>query len=152
MRAVNDHLSLYGATDIGWFLEPELGVRVAEDGGRAFFERSPLRAAAKIDAALLILHSERDYRCPIDQGEQLFNTLRMLGKQNVEFVRFSGDGHELSRSGKPRHRVLRLRAIVRWFMRHLLSLPEAGGAARQPGDLFHALADEAPLDGEASPL
>ncbi len=153
MRAVNDHLSLYGATDIGWFLEPEFGVRVADDAGRTFFERSPLRAAAQIDAALLILHSERDYRCPIDQGEQLFNTLRMLGKQNVEFVRFTGDGHELSRSGKPRHRVLRLRAIVRWFMRHLQSLSNgAGGAEAQAGDLFHALAGETPLDGEASRL
>jgi dipeptidyl aminopeptidase/acylaminoacyl peptidase len=147
MRAVNDHLSLYGATDIGWFLEPELDVRVADDAGRALFERSPIRSAAKIDAALLIMHSERDYRCPIDQGEQLFNTLRMLGKRNVEFVRFTGDGHELSRSGRPRHRVLRLRAIAHWFLRHLGPAAEATPRA---GDLFGPLPGEALLDSEPS--
>jgi dipeptidyl aminopeptidase/acylaminoacyl peptidase len=142
MRAVNDHLSFTGATDIGFFLEAENGWGLDADGQRTMFERSPLRSAANIDVPLLIMHSERDFRCPIDQGEQLFNTLRMLGKKNVEFVRFTGDGHELSRGGKPRRRVLRLRAIAHWLLRHLGG--DAGGDdAVQAGSLFRPLAGEA---------
>ncbi len=84
------------------------------------------------------MHSERDYRCPVDQGEALFNVLRMLGKTDVEFVRFTGDGHELSRSGKPRHRILRLRAITHWLLRHLAGASEDAAA----GSLFRPLAGE----------
>jgi len=118
MRAVNDFVSEVGASDAGWFLEKELDAPWI-DGGRKLFERSPLRAAHAIAVPLLVEHSERDFRCPIDQGEQLFTLLRRLGRTNVEFVRFTGDGHGLSRSGKPRNRVLRLRAIAHWLIRHL---------------------------------
>ena len=142
MRAVNDFVSEAGASDLGWFLEREVGApeRMA-DGGRKLFENSPLRAAHAIDAPLLVEHSERDFRCPVDQGEQLFTLLRRLGKREVEFVRFTGDGHELSRSGKPRSRLLRLRAIGNWFVRHLLASGRA--ASREAGSLFAPVAGEA---------
>jgi dipeptidyl aminopeptidase/acylaminoacyl peptidase len=117
MRAVNDFVSEVGASDCGWFLEEELALEW--NSGRELFERSPMREAHRIEAPLLILHSERDYRCPIDQGEQLFTLLRRLGRKNVEFVRFIGDGHNLSRTGKPRNRILRLCAIAHWFIRYL---------------------------------
>jgi dipeptidyl aminopeptidase/acylaminoacyl peptidase len=148
MRAVNDFVSEVGASDCGWFLEDELGLEW--DGGRALFEQSPMRHAHHIEAPLLILHSERDYRCPIDQGEQLFTLLRRLGRKNVEFVRFTGDGHNLSRSGKPRNRMLRLRAIAHWFIRHLRpngteSIPDEAGWLLKP------LATEVGADEASSP-
>jgi dipeptidyl aminopeptidase/acylaminoacyl peptidase len=37
----------------------------------------------------------------------------------TEFLRFPGEGHELSRSGKPRHRKERFEAILDWHERHL---------------------------------
>jgi dipeptidyl aminopeptidase/acylaminoacyl peptidase len=143
MRAVNDFVSEVGASDCGWFLEDELDL--AWDGGRELFERSPMRRAHHIEAPLLILHSERDYRCPIDQGEQLFTLLRRLGRTNVEFVRFTGDGHGLSRAGKPRNRLLRLRAIAHWFIRHLRPAGvegAVGAVADGAGWLFEALLSE----------
>jgi dipeptidyl aminopeptidase/acylaminoacyl peptidase len=118
MRAVNDFVSEVGAADLGWFLERELEATWDGDG-RTLFEKSPMRAASKIAVPLLVEHSDRDYRCPIDQGEQLFTLLRRLGRTDTEFVRFTGDGHNLSRTGKPRNRILRLRAITHWFVRHL---------------------------------
>jgi dipeptidyl aminopeptidase/acylaminoacyl peptidase len=144
MRAVNDLVSEAGAADVGWFLEKEVAAPWI-DGGRKLFERSPMRAAHAIEAPLLVLHSERDYRCPIDQGEQLFTLLRRLGK-TVEFVRFTGDGHGLARAGKPRNRILRLRAIAQWLGRHLrpegwAPAPEAAGA------LFEPLPTETASDG-----
>jgi dipeptidyl aminopeptidase/acylaminoacyl peptidase len=139
MRAVNDFVSEVGAADIGWFLERELGASW-EDDGRKLFENSPMRTARRIDAPLLIVHSERDYRCPIDQAEQMFAILRRLGRP-AEFVRFTGDGHNLSRTGKPRNRVLRLRAIAHWLIRHLRPNGSEPGA-EHAGSLLEPLATE----------
>jgi dipeptidyl aminopeptidase/acylaminoacyl peptidase len=69
---------------------------------------------------LLILHSEDDLRCPISQAEELFVALRML-KRDVEFVRFPGESHELTRAGAPKHRVMRFELLLEFFGRHLLS-------------------------------
>jgi dipeptidyl aminopeptidase/acylaminoacyl peptidase len=140
MRAVNEFTTQFAVSDINSWIGEELGAPW-NDGGRGLFERSPMRAAHEIDVPLLIDHSERDYRCPIDQGEQLFALLRILGRKNVEFVRFTGDGHELSRSGNTRSRILRLRAIAHWFIRHLR--PEGIAAAPQAaGSLFDPLPGE----------
>ncbi|MGP6158362.1 MAG: alpha/beta hydrolase family protein, partial [Vulcanimicrobiaceae bacterium] len=107
------------------------------------FEKSPMRNAAAIETPLLVEHSERDFRCPVDQGEQLFTLLRRLGRTHVEFVRFTGDGHGLARTGRPRNRILRLRAIGHWLIRYLRPagvepVPESAGA------LFAPLSTEAP--------
>ena len=139
MRAVNDYVSEATASDIPRFLERELGADWS-DSGRKLFEMSPIRGASAIDVPLLIMHSERDFRCPIDQGEQLFSLLRQFGA-DVEFVRFTADGHDLSRNGTPRNRLLRYRAIAHW-LRSQLGLEERGRGA---GWLF------APLAGEEEP-
>jgi dipeptidyl aminopeptidase/acylaminoacyl peptidase len=67
---------------------------------------------------LLILHSENDLRCAIEQAEDLFVALRLLG-HTPEFLRFPGESHELSRSGAPKHRVQRMEAVLDFFDRHL---------------------------------
>ena len=69
---------------------------------------------------LLIIHSEDDLRCPIEQGEQLFVALKKL-RREVVFVRFPDENHELSRSGKPRHRLERFRIILDWFAKYVYS-------------------------------
>ena len=150
MRAVNDFISEVGASDVGWFLERELQMKYTDDAGRKLFEASPMRGAQAIAAPLLVEHSERDYRCPIDQGEQLFTLLRRIGRTDAEFVRFTDTGHEMSRSGKPRSRILRLRAIAHWFIRHL---KPAGVEQTTPyaGSLFAPLPGETNLDKEAVP-
>ena len=83
-------------------------------------ERSPLTYAKEMRTPLLLIHSEQDLRCPIEQAEQLFVALMLLGR-TVEFVRFPGEGHELSRSGAPRHRVQRAEIVLEFFARHLQS-------------------------------
>ncbi len=139
LDAVNDLAGLYGASDVGWSMETELGVEVARDAGCALFERSALRAAGAITAPLLIVHGACDARCPIDQAEQLYTALRYLGRCEVEFVRLLGGTHELSRSGNPRERVLRLRTIANWLVRHLHAAVDAPAPA---GWLFAPLAGE----------
>jgi dipeptidyl aminopeptidase/acylaminoacyl peptidase len=67
---------------------------------------------------LLILHSEQDLRCGIEQAEQLFTALKYLGRE-VLFVRFEGQSHGLSRGGHPKLRQERLRHGLDWFAKHL---------------------------------
>jgi len=144
MRAVNDMVSEVGTADLGWFLEREIGASLLRGEDRALFDASPMRGAAKIAAPLLVEHSERDFRCPIDQGDGLFTLLRRLGRASTEYVRFTGDGHGLSRMGKPRNRLLRLRAVAHWLIRHLHPAGSEPVAARA-GALFAPLPGE-PLD------
>ena len=116
-RAVNNMLSEFGSSDFGWFHRAYTGVWPFEDV-QPYLDQSPTTYAADITTPLLILHSENDLRCNIEQAEHLFTILRLLGRE-VEFVRFPGESHELSRAGSPFHRVTRLEIILDWFDRYL---------------------------------
>jgi dipeptidyl aminopeptidase/acylaminoacyl peptidase len=116
-RAVNQWVSMWGSSDFGWDFKGYIGSFLWENFD-AYVKMSPATYAKDITTPLLILHSENDLRCPIEQAEQLFTTLRML-KREVEFVRFPTEGHELSRSGSPVHRVMRFQVVLDWFERYL---------------------------------
>ncbi|OFW64141.1 MAG: hypothetical protein A2135_11395 [Actinobacteria bacterium RBG_16_67_15] len=79
---------------------------------------SPLAMADRITTPCLIVHSEEDFRCPIEQAEQFYSVLLQQGVE-AEMLRFPGSSHELSRSGKPKYRRERFEAIVDWHRRHL---------------------------------
>jgi len=116
-RAVNNLVSMFGSSDLFWIFERQFGGPLWEDVG-AYLDRSPSTYAHQMDTPVLVLHSEQDLRCNIEQGEHLFTLLRLLGKE-VEMLRFPAESHELSRSGSPLHRVLRFEAILEWFGRYL---------------------------------
>ena len=116
-RAVNNMLSEFGSSDFGWFHKAYTGVWPFEDV-QPYLEQSPTTYAADITTPLLILHSEQDLRCNVEQAEHLFTILRLLGRE-VEFVRFPAESHELTRSGSPFHRVTRFEILLEWFARYL---------------------------------
>jgi len=116
-RGVYDLGAFTGVTDIPRFIE-QIFETFYWDDPEKLWQHSPLAYVKDIHTPLLILHSERDYRAPIIGAEQLYAALRRLGR-TVGFVRYPGEGHELSRSGQPRHRVDRLNRIVDWFERHV---------------------------------
>ena len=118
-RAVNSQVTMFGTSDIGHlFNTTELGgVTPWEDMPR-YLARSPLTYAKDITTPLLILHSEDDLRCPMEQAEQLFVALKTL-RREVVLVRFPDENHEMSRSGRPRHRLERFRIILDWFAKYL---------------------------------
>ena len=120
---------MQGTSDIGpWFNPAYLGDRaVIEDDVEAVMRQSPLAYARHIRTPLLILHAEDDLRCPISQAEQLFVVLKRLDR-DVEFVRFPDENHEMSRSGRPSHRVDRFQVILDYLARKL-------GAAAGRGSL-----------------
>ncbi|WP_116114266.1 S9 family peptidase [Amycolatopsis ruanii] len=113
-RAVNAWDSFTGSSDIGWFFtEAYVGADPVVQR-----ERSPLTYASQIRIPFAVVHSEHDWRCPVEQAQRLFVELKRTGTE-VEMLLFPGEGHELSRSGKPRHRVQRFDAILEWWSRHL---------------------------------
>ncbi|WP_099157411.1 S9 family peptidase [Virgibacillus ndiopensis] len=117
-RSISNWLSFYGVSDIGYFFTKwELGQNLLEDPTK-LWEFSPLKYVENVETPLLIVHGEQDMRCPIEQGEQLFVALKHL-KKDVEFVRFPGANHELSRSGNPEMRMARLNHICGWFEKYL---------------------------------
>jgi dipeptidyl aminopeptidase/acylaminoacyl peptidase len=116
-RAVNNLLSEFGSSDIGYLSKAYTGVFPFEDVS-PYLEQSPTTYATAITTPLLILHSEQDLRCNVEQAEHLFAILRLL-QRDVEFVRFPGESHELTRSGSPAHRLERFQVVLDWFARKL---------------------------------
>jgi dipeptidyl aminopeptidase/acylaminoacyl peptidase len=85
-----------------------------------FVARSPITHVAKVKTPLMLVDGDDDLRTPpADGGEMMFRALKYLKVPTV-MVRFPGETHELSRSGKPKHRVERLQHIIGWFDRWLL--------------------------------
>jgi dipeptidyl aminopeptidase/acylaminoacyl peptidase len=116
-RAVNHLVSAFGSSDVFWIFERQFGGPMW-DHVEDWLRMSPATYAREIETPLLVVHSESDLRCNVEQGEHLFTLLRLLGK-DVEMLRFPAESHELSRSGSPVHRVQRFDAILEWFGRYL---------------------------------
>jgi dipeptidyl aminopeptidase/acylaminoacyl peptidase len=117
-RALVNWASFAGTSDIGGAF-PYMYTRAEwPQAWETWWRMSPLAYADKVKTPTLVLHSENDFRCPIEQGEQFFMALLRNGTP-TEMVRFPGESHELSRSGKPRHRKERFEAILDWHARHL---------------------------------
>lgn len=111
-RALNAWDSFTGSSDIGWFFT---SVYLDKSDVAA---SSPLTYAERIEIPMLIIHSEQDWRCPVEQAQRLFVELK-LREREVELLLFPGEGHELSRSGLPSHRLARFEAVLDWWSRHL---------------------------------
>ncbi len=119
-RALTSWTSFGGTSDIGGIFADYYLLN--SDWDRRW-QASPLAEAHNIKTPTLIVHSEDDYRCPVEQGEQLFMALLRAGTP-TEFLRFPGEGHEMSRSGKPTSRLHRYQAVVDWHRRWLM--PDTG--------------------------
>ncbi len=117
-RGIANWLSFFGASDIGpRFTELELGAAPWKDPER-LWAKSPLRYVHQVRTPTLVVHSEADHRCPIDQGETWYTALVHLGVK-ARFFRVPEEGHELSRAGRPDRRVARLRAYLDWWRENL---------------------------------
>ena len=117
-RSISNNVSAFGTSDIGWhFWEHEMGDATPWRDTAKLVDRSPLTYVTNVRTPLLILHAEKDIRCPIEQAEQLFVALKVLGREAV-FVRFPEDSHELTRGGKPKNRIDHCRRIADWFDAH----------------------------------
>ena len=113
-----DLLGMYGTSDIGVSFGERQWGGLRKDEIESYLEHSPLTYADKVETPVLLLHGESDHRCPIEQSEQYFVSLRRLGKE-VEFVRFPGCSHGFLRVGHPKMREEYLSRALGWFNKHL---------------------------------
>ena len=117
-RSIANWISKLFVSDIGlWFNSDQQGAKNVYRDHDALWEHSPLKYAKNVKTPTLFIHSDEDYRCPLPEGMQM---MQALAYQNVEtrLVIFKGENHELSRSGKPTHRIRRLTEITNWFDKH----------------------------------
>ncbi|MFS0688538.1 S9 family peptidase [Sporosarcina sp. 179-K 8C2 HS] len=116
-RSICNWISFFGVSDIGYYFS-DWQIAADMKDVETLWKHSPLKYAENVETPLLILHSEKDFRCPIEQAEQLYITLKSMGKE-TEFVRFPDADHNLSRTGAPNLRVERLNEITGWFAKYL---------------------------------
>ncbi len=116
-RGVSNLLNLALHSDIAGELTAWFGPSPFENPAM-YMRMSPITHVDAIETPLLLLHSDEDLRCPPSQADELFLALHRRGHP-VEYHRFPGESHELSRSGSPAHRVQRAELILDFFTRHL---------------------------------
>jgi dipeptidyl aminopeptidase/acylaminoacyl peptidase len=115
-RSISNWLSFYGTSDIGFYFAADQNDAGLYETPEKLWERSPLKYAKNAVTPTLFIHSDEDYRCPLEQGIQMYASLLDRGVE-ARMCLFHGENHELSRSGKPKHRLRRLQEITDWFER-----------------------------------
>jgi len=117
-RSIANWFTKLLTTDIGYLFNADMQQSTPWDRPEKLWEHSPLRYADKAVTPTLFIHSDEDYRCWLSEGLQMFTALKVHGV-DCRLALFHGENHELSRSGKPKHRERRLREITDWFDQYL---------------------------------
>lgn len=117
-RSISNWISKFGTTDIGYYFNADQNQATPWINHDKLWWHSPLRYADKAKTPTLFIHSEEDYRCWLAEGLQMFTALKYHGVE-ARLCMFRGENHELSRSGKPKHRIRRLTEITNWFEKYL---------------------------------
>jgi dipeptidyl aminopeptidase/acylaminoacyl peptidase len=143
-RAFNDPVSFVGSSDIGFFFPDEY---VGTDPER-IAAQSAMASAHRITTPTMVIHSEEDWRCPLEQGTRLYVELKRRGVA-TELLLFPGEGHELSRSGRPKHRQARLEHVLRWWGRWLPTPQNSSAVGALPAGSAAAAAVPAPAGNGA---
>lgn len=117
-RSISNWLSFEHMSDIApEFCVDQVGVS-EDDNPEKVWLHSPLKYVKNVKTPTLFLNSDEDYRCPVEEGMQMFHALLSHGVES-RMVVFHGENHELSRSGRPKNRLSRLNEIQNWFDGHL---------------------------------
>ena len=117
-RSISNWISKFGTTDIGYYFNTDQNLSSPWDNVEKMWFHSPLKYANQAVTPTLFIHAEEDYRCWLAEGLQMFTALKYHGV-DARLCMFRGENHDLSRSGKPRHRVRRLEEITNWFEKYL---------------------------------
>ena len=113
-RGFLDPLSFAGTSDIGWFF----GDVWCGTDPEQLAAQSPMAHVDAVRTPTLVIHSEQDYRCPIEAGQRWFAALIRQGVP-AELLIFPGESHGLTRGGAPAHRLARFQHLLRWWGRYL---------------------------------
>ncbi len=117
-RSIANWISKSNTTDIGYTFNADQMLCTAWSDVEKLWFHSPLKYADRCVTPTLFIHADEDYRCWMAEGLQMFTALKVHGCP-ARLCLFHGENHELSRSGKPKHRERRLREITEWFDHYL---------------------------------
>lgn len=117
-RSISNWLSYYGVSDIGYFFTYDQCKADIFNKPENLWDQSPLKYAKNVKTPTLFIHSDEDYRCPLDQGLQMYSAIKAMNVP-ARLCMFHGENHELSRSGMPKHRIRRLTEITNWFEKYI---------------------------------
>lgn len=134
-KAANAQRGVYDLTTFmgegnAWRLVPDYfgGYPWNPETKKLLDSESPLTYVDKINTPLLIIHADQDLRTGVIQSEMLYKSLKILGKP-VEYIRYPGEGHELTRSGNPGRMMDHLLRVIEFFERYVTHPEHAGGAS-----------------------
>ena len=116
-RSISNWLAFHGTSDIGFYFSQDQTAGHPNTDTSKLWDQSPIKYALNVKTPLLFIHSDLDYRCPIEQAMEFYTILKQNGLE-TKLVWFKGETHELSRSGKPQARIKRLTEITQWFNQH----------------------------------
>ena len=117
LRSISNFISDDGTRDGAYGHAEDFGGDIF-DAHDFYWNASPLKYVKNVKTPTLILHSDNDFRVPIEQGEQWFRALQHLGVPS-EIVFFPRENHNLTRTGEPKHLVESIEWQVYWFDRYL---------------------------------
>ena len=118
-RSISNWISMYGISDIGpYFTKDQMAADIYDNTEKLWWH-SPIKYVAQMKTPTLFIHSNEDYRCPMAEGMQLYTALVNKGVP-AKLCYFKGENHELSRSGKPLHRLRRLKELIEWIQAYTM--------------------------------
>ncbi len=120
VNGVSNLISMHGTSDLGalWLGTQYGHFWESEETWQFYRTHSPITYVDRISTPLLLLQSENDYRCPIEQGEQLFSAL-CARRQTVELIRFPNASHVIVETASPHHRYFQWKLALDWFETYL---------------------------------
>lgn len=118
-RSISNWITFTTTSDIGDYFGTDQTAGDIWQSHDKMWEQSPLKYADKVKTPTLFIHSDMDFRCPLSEGVSMYSALKHFGVPARMCV-FKGENHELSRSGKPQHRIRRLKEIIGWLDKYLV--------------------------------
>ncbi len=117
-RSVSNWVADFGTSEIGVSFDSNEMAATPWSDMQKMWDQSPIKYACNAKTPILFIHSLCDYNCPISQGLEMFTAMKYFHVPS-KMVVFEGENHSLSRSGKPKHRIRRLKEMKDWFDKYL---------------------------------
>ena len=117
-RSIANYVGDYLLSDIGYYYVPDQQLGTIWEHPENLWKASPLTYADRVKTPTLFIHADKDYRCTLVNGLEMFAALKLHGVES-KLCMFYGENHGLSREGKPSNRISRLSEILRWMDEHL---------------------------------
>lgn len=130
-RSVSNLISMWGTSDVNWVFQFPHGGKGPQESIAVLWDRSPVKYLGNnVTTPTMVLHNEMDFRCAIEQGQQVYTALKIHHVPS-EFVVFPNEPHGLSRVGRTDRRIDRLVSIGGWMDRYLKPVTTAAAASRK---------------------